>query len=144
MGIAIIDEILKPNISKKFLELLEKEDSPLESIYSLMFYLLMEDTFLEVEFGCPASNLIQEMTPWNTSFSKELNKLVYQWLNLLIATLERGQKNGFVNKELDTISSANFILSGYWGVRNLGKLEKTKQPYKSYLKQLRIYLKMIK
>ncbi|MBI6118624.1 TetR/AcrR family transcriptional regulator [Salegentibacter maritimus] len=143
MGIAIIDEILKPRLSNKFVELLENKNSPAESIYSLIRYLLMEDDLLKVELGCPASNLIQEMTPWNNSFSIALNNLVNQWLHLLIATLEKGQKNETINKGVDANSVANFILSGYWGARNLGKLEKSDKPYKAYLKELKMYLKAL-
>ena len=143
MGVAIIDEILKPRLSQKFLELLEKQTTPLESIYHLMRNLLLEDDLLEVELGCPASNLIQEMTPWNTPFSNALNKLVNQWLSLLISTLELGKKNGLISKEIDTKSTATFILSGYWGARNVGKLTKSIEPYNSFLQQLKTYLKIL-
>lgn len=143
MGIALINEILKTHLSKKFIELLESKDTPLESIYCLIHYLLIEDRLLKTELGCPASNLIQEMTPWNTPFSNALNSLVNEWLNLLEATLEKGKKDGFINKEINSKSVATFILSGYWGTRNLGKLEKSKKPYNAFLEQLKTYLKTL-
>ncbi|CAM1361240.1 TetR/AcrR family transcriptional regulator [Tenacibaculum xiamenense] len=143
MGIAMINEVITPRLSKVFVKQLENEDNPLFSIYVLFQHLLMKDPFLKIELGCPASNLIQEMTPWNTSFSYALNKVVDQWLNSLITALERGRKNKTVNENVNTKSTAMFILSGYWGARNLGKLETTTAPYHIFLEQLKTYLKTL-
>ncbi|AGA78861.1 TetR/AcrR family transcriptional regulator [Echinicola vietnamensis] len=140
MGIAMVEEILKPRLSSKFVALLGREDSPQNAIYALMQHLLLKDDTLTVACGCPASNLVQEMTPWDTSFSKALNELVNQWIRSLTDFLENGQKNGSVHNTINPASAALFILSGYWGARNLGKLENSKRPYHAYLDQLTTYL----
>src|ERR1044072_5954272 len=53
MGVAIINELLKPTLNAGFITPLQTGENPLIAIYQLMHYLLMEDEFLRVEYGCP-------------------------------------------------------------------------------------------
>eukprot|EP01034_Spumella_vulgaris_P015579 gene15579-19906_t len=53
MGIAIINELMKPALTGSFIETLQKEENPLDAIYGLMHHLLMKNEFLKVEYGCP-------------------------------------------------------------------------------------------
>lgn len=140
MGLAIIEEILKPTLMKSFIEPLHREPNPIDAIYKLMHYLLLEDVFLKVEYGCPAANFTHEMSPWNLEFRKALDELTHQWTKVMASTLEKGQENGFVRKEVNPEQATLFILSGYWGVRNFGKLENSKKIYLPYLKELKNYL----
>ncbi|WP_434978243.1 TetR/AcrR family transcriptional regulator [Daejeonia sp. YH14] len=144
MGLAIINEILKPTLANSFIEPLQIEENPLQAIYYLMDNLLMENEFLKVEYGCPASNFTQEMTPWNSEFNKALNELTQEWTKAITATIERGKKNGAIREDVNAKQVTIFVLSGYWGIRNLGKLENSKKVYVSYLKQLKIYLDSLK
>ncbi|MEZ0453556.1 TetR/AcrR family transcriptional regulator [Sphingobacterium thalpophilum] len=144
MGVAIINEILKPTLANSFIEPLQIEENPLQAIYYLMDNLLMENEFLKVEYGCPASNFTQEMTPWNSEFNKALNELTQEWTKAITATIERGKKNGAIREDVNAKQVTIFVLSGYWGIRNLGKLENSKKVYVSYLKQLKIYLDSLK
>ena len=144
MGLAIINEILKPTLTNSFIEPLQTEENPLDAIYNLMDNLLMKNDFLKVEYGCPASNFTQEMTPWNSEFNKALNELTQEWTKAITATIERGKKNGTIRKDVNAKQVTIFVMSGYWGIRNLGKLENSKKVYISYLKQLKIYLDSLK
>ena len=144
MGVAIINEILKPTLASSFIEPLQTEEDPLEAIYNLMDNLLMENEFLKVEYGCPASNFTQEMSPWNSEFNKALNELTQEWTKAITATIERGKKNGAIRKDVNAKQVTIFVMSGYWGIRNLGKLENSKKVYVSYLKQLKLYLDSLK
>jgi len=144
MGLAIINEILKPALTGSFIEPLQKEQDPLDAIYNLMRNLLMKDTFLKVEHGCPAANFTQEMTPWNIDFSKALDELTRQWTKVMTALIEKGKKNGFIRKDVNAKQATLFIISGYWGIRNFGKLENSKRIYLPYLKELKNYLNALK
>jgi TetR/AcrR family transcriptional repressor of nem operon len=140
MGLAIINELLKPSLTKGFIAPLAKEPNPLIAIYNMMHYLLMKDKFMQVEYGCPVSNFTQEMTPWNAEFSAALNELTQQWEKVMSDAIEKGKKTGYVRKEVNGKQVAIFVMSGYWGIRNLGKLENSKAVYLPYLKQLKNYL----
>lgn len=144
MGLAIINEILKPTLSGSFIEPLQNEQNPLDAIYNLMDNLLMKNKFLKVEYGCPASNFTQEMTPWNEDFNNALNELTKQWTKVMTAAIEKGKKNGFVRDDVNSKQVTMFIMAGYWGIRNFGKLENSKKAYLPYLKQLKIYLDSLK
>lgn len=144
MGLAIINEILKPTLTSSFIEALQKEQNPLEAIYNLMHNLLMKNEFLKVEYGCPAANFTHEMTPWNADFSKVLDELTKQWIKVMTATIEKGKKNGLIRKEVNAKQATMFVMSGYWGIRNFGKLENSKKAYLPYLKELKNYLNSLK
>lgn len=140
MGLAIIDEILKPTLTAGFIAPLENGSDPVDAIYGLMHHLLMENEFLKVEYGCPAANFTQEMTPWNADFGRVLDDLTKQWTRVMAAAIEKGKKNGFIRKDVDAKQVTLFVMSGYWGIRNFGKLENSKTAYIPYLKELKKYL----
>jgi AcrR family transcriptional regulator len=140
MGIAIINDVLKPTLTGSFIEPLQADTDPLDAIYDLMHELLMENPFLKVEYGCPASNFTHEMTPWNTEFNIALNELTQQWTKTMTESLEKGKSNGFVRKDVQSEQVTMFVMSGYWGIRNFGKLENNKDAYLPYLEQLKYYL----
>lgn len=144
MGVAIINELMKPVLIKSFIEPLQHAENPLEAIYQLMYHLLMENDFLKVEYGCPAANFTQEMAPWNVDFSKALNDISRQWINIMTAVIEKGQQNGSVRKDVNAQQVTMFIMSGYWGIRNFGKLENSKKVYIPYLNELENYLNSLK
>lgn len=140
MGLAIIDELMKPVLVTGFLEPLRNCTDPLDTIYTMIHSLLMENEFLKVEYGCPASNFAQEMAPWNLEFSKVINEITEQWVQGVIEAIESGKEKGLVKKEVLGRQVALFVVSGYWGIRNIGKLESSKNVYLVYLEELKNYL----
>lgn len=144
MGLAMINELMKPALTGSFILPLQKDENPVTAIYDLMHNLLMKNDFLKVEYGCPAANFTQEMTPWNADFSKVLNELTQQWLKVMAASIEQGKAKGFIRRDINARQATLFIMSGYWGIRNFGKLENSKKVYLPYLKELKNYLHSLK
>lgn len=144
MGMGIIKELMKPSLTSSFSESLQKEENPLDAIYDLMHYLLIENDFLKVEYGCPAANLTQEMTPWNKDFSNALNEITQHLIKIMTAAVEMGKETGLIRKEVNAKQVTMFVMSGYWGIRNFGKLENSKKAYLLYLKELKNYLNSLK
>lgn len=140
MGVSIINELLRPSLNSSFIEPLLGDSDPLNAIYDLMHSLLIENEFLKVEYGCPASNLTHEMTPWNADFHHALNDLTQQWIKTMANSIENGKANGYVRASVDPLQATMFVMSGYWGIRNFGKLENSKSVYLPFLKELRNYL----
>jgi len=139
MGLAILNELLRPTFTAQFIEPLESSENALESIYHLLYTILMEDSFMTVASGCPASNFTQEMAPWNTEFTGTLNGLSKDWEQAMAEAVEKSKEKGLIRKETDAGELAVFVLSGYWGVRNLGKLENSKEVYQVFLRGLKSY-----
>ena len=144
MGIAIIKEILKPVMLENFIKPIENSVNPLDDLYNMISYLLLEDPFLQVKYGCPVGNLTQEMTPWNNQFSKALTELVDQWKNTIVNIVANAQKSGLIKKDVDGNQVAFFIMYGYWGIRNFGKLQDNNSSYILYLKEFKNYLNSLK
>ncbi len=144
MGLAIINELMIPNFKNTFIEPFQSVVNPLDAIYNLMENLLIKNETLKVEYGCPASNFTQEMAPWNIEFTRALNQLSQQWENTMIESIEKGKTDGNIKTGVNAKEVAVFVLSGYWGVRNLGKLENSKSVYLVYLKGLKSYFETLK
>ena len=144
MGLAILNELMIPNFKNNFIQPFQTEGNPLDTIYNLLHYLLMENEDLKVEYGCPASNFTQEMAPWNIDFTKALNNLSLDWEKTMIDAIEKAKKEQFLKSDVNAKEVAVFVISGYWGVRNLGKLENSKSVYLIYLKGLKNYFERLK
>lgn len=144
MGVAIIEEILKPTMLGSFIKPIENSENPIEDFYNMISYLLLEDPLLQVKYGCPVGNLTQEMTPWNNQFSLVLSELVNQWMMTIENAIARAQTLGLIRKDVDGQQVSFFIMSGYWGIRNFGKLQDSNSCYIVYLKEFRNYLNSLK
>lgn len=143
MGIAIVNDLMKPALTNSFSQL-QKNPDPLDGIYQLMHHLLLKNEFLKVSHGCPAANLTHEMTPWNAAFSATLQEITEQWMKMMTAAITKGKTKGVVRKDVNASQVALFVMSGYWGIRNFGKLENDTKPYMAYLKELKQYLQTLK
>lgn len=144
MGLAILNELMIPNFKNNFIQPFQTEGNPLDTIYNLLHYLLMESEDLKVAYGCPASNFTQEMAPWNIDFTKALNNLSINWEKTMIDAIEKAKKEQVLKSDVNAKEVAIFVISGYWGVRNLGKLENSKSVYLIYLKGLKNYFESLK
>lgn len=140
MGLAIINEILKPTMKNDFIKPLQNAKNPIKEIYDMTKALLLENPFLKLEYGCPAGNLTQEMTPWNIEFGKALAELTLEWQQTIENSIKIAKENGTVRDSVNPQQVAYFIMSGYWGIRNFGKVYNNTDCYHSYLKELKIYL----
>ncbi len=140
MGLAIIDELLKPSFAASFMKPLQSGTDPVKVIYDMMHGILMKNDFMKVEHGCPAANLTLEMAPWHNDFTKALNDLSEEWKNAIEQCIKNGKKSGNIRADVKPEQVAVFIMSGYWGIRNMGKLTNSKTVYLIYLKQLKDYL----
>lgn len=144
MGLAVINEVMFPATYDTLVKPLILSDDPVHDIYSMMQGLLLENTFLQVKYGCPAGNFAQEMSPLNLEFAVALSKLVEQWQEVIQACIRRGKKAGHVNPKVNGKQVAVFISSGYWGIRNYAKAYNDNASYKLYLKELKRYLAGLK
>jgi TetR/AcrR family transcriptional repressor of nem operon len=140
MGLAIINELLKPSFASTFMKPLNASGDPVKVIYDMMYSILMKNGFMKVEHGCPAANFTQEMAPWHNDFTKALNELSDEWKNAIVQCIKNGKKAGSIRADVKPEQVAVFIMSGYWGIRNVGKLNNSKAVYLIWLKQLKDYL----
>lgn len=139
MGLAMINEVMLPGMTKAMTEPLISADDPVTELYAMMHGLLLESPFFSVKYGCPAINLIDEMAAQDNAFATALSALTNQWRDAIVTCLENGKTTGNINKNSDTRAVALYIMSGYGGIRNLGKIYGS-ECYNSFLIEFKKYL----
>ena len=144
MGLAIIDEVVKPTVEQMFIKPLKDIEDPIKEIYEMTKHLLFDHPFLKLEYGCPAGNLAQEMTPWNAAFGTALAELINLWQSTIVRYIKKAKEKGIVRKNVSAQQVSYFVMSGYWGIRNFGKVYNSDACYHLYLKELKQYLNSLK
>lgn len=139
MGLALIADLLYPQMKHFLMEPLNSSEDPIKSIYQMIANLLKDKVHFDVRYGCPAVNLIEEMSPLNPAFHKQLKDIVVEWTGAIEKCLLKGKENGKISLMINPADAAEYIVSGYAGVRNMGKMLGT-SVYDAYLKQFKLYL----
>ncbi|NHA06564.1 TetR/AcrR family transcriptional regulator [Mucilaginibacter sp. HC2] len=139
MGLAMIQEVMYPGMYETMVTPLTNSANPVEELYLMMHNLLLKSPFFQVQYGCPAVNLIEEMAPLNTAFKQALSKLILQWQKAMVTNVNNGKNAGRIKPDTDAEQVACFITAGYSGVRNIGKLLGA-ACYHTYLRELKKYL----
>lgn len=143
MGLAVINEVIYPRMHLALVVPLQESTDPANDIYHIIYKFLMANPAMTISFGCPANNLVQEMAPMNADFKAALSRLFYHWQHAIKKALTSGKKAGRIKKNIDNEGVANFIIAGYGGVRNMGKIYQTNACYKAYLYELKKYLQSL-
>lgn len=142
MGLALINEVMSPGMYEAMVRPLLNAQSPLDEIYEMMQNLLLHNSFFQVKYGCPAINLIEEMSPLSESFSKALSAIVLRWQQSIETSIKKGISSDKIRMDVEPREVSCFITAGYGGIRNMGKLMGT-ECYHTYLKSLQYYLKSL-
>lgn len=139
MGLALIKEVMQPGMIPYMTRALEQTGDFKTGVYEMMKNLLLKAPFFNIEYGCPAVNLIDEMAPVNEQFKTALMKLVREWQQAIEAAFTKAQKEGQFQNKHNAKQVALYITANYGGVRNMGKVF-GKDAYTMFLKQFKIYL----
>lgn len=140
MGLALIKEFMHNTMQEMMMSPLLDSDNPLDEIYNLMHNLLLESPIMQARYGCPTHNLIQEMAPINPAFKQALFEINEQTQKVFLSILEDAQSKGKIRQNVDCQQVVLFILVGYAGIRNIGKLYDDDTQYHNYLTLLKDYL----
>ena len=143
MGVAMVQEVLSPGMYDSLVKPLLDAEDPVKELYMMMKHLLLKSPFFDVKYGCPAVNLIDEMAPLSKAFHKALMQIFARWQAAVIACVNNGIASGAIRKDVDAQQVACFILTGYSGIRTMGKMLGT-GCYNTYLKELKIYLENLR
>ncbi len=143
MGLAVINEVIYPAIHESLILPLKNSAKPVKDIYRVTENALFAASFFKVKYGCPLSNMIQEVSPLNHDFSVALMKLSDRWRDALKQSIKNGKKAAKIRPGVNEDQVADFIISGYWGIRNLAKLQNSAACFTGYLEELKRYLKSL-
>jgi TetR/AcrR family transcriptional repressor of nem operon len=121
--------------------LLDSKD-PINEIHEMMRNVLLKVPFLRAKYGCPAVNLIEEMSPLNEDFKTALLKLTDQWQEAIKESINQGKASKEIRAEVNPEYVACFVVAGYSGIRKMGKAVGS-SCYNIYLQELKNYLKQL-
>lgn len=139
MGLAMIREVMYPGMKENLIWQLRDKKDARKAIYGMMEGLLYDTEFFDCRFGCPAVNLVDEMSPLNKDFNGALREMMQEWQQSIVACIENDEELRRNSPNTNGTQVAHFIMSGYAGVRNMGKIYGL-ESYKTYLKELKNYL----
>jgi TetR/AcrR family transcriptional repressor of nem operon len=139
MGLAVVNEIMYPNMIPLLGDSLKKPGDIRANIYGMMKALLSNHQFFKVEFGCPVVNLIEEMASLNTHFHKALTDVIIAWQAELENAIRSAQDQRQLAKEHNAENMASYVISGYGGARYMGKVF-GRSSYTSFLQEFKKYL----
>lgn len=143
MGLATVNEVIHKAIRPLIIKPLEGNEDFREAIYGMMKAMLNDHTFFKVEYGCPLVNLIDEMAPLSEGFQKTLKLQLFEWQSAIGHVLNKGINAGQLSKDHNAEQIALYIIAGYSGARNIGKIY-GREYYSSFLNQFKNYLHSLK
>ncbi len=144
LGLAVIEEAIRPRLSAMMFEPLETTLQPLADMQGMFAAKSVETEPWVVELGCPLNNLMQEMSPVDETFRLNLNKLFQDWVKVVAEALKRGQAAGEVRADVKTEDTAFFIVSALEGCIGMSKNTQSVAAYRGCLAQLGRYLDTLK
>jgi AcrR family transcriptional regulator len=144
LGLAVIDEVIRPQLAAMMLAPLADTDQPLATMQRLLRNKAKETDPWVVTLGCPLNNLMQEMSPVDEAFRLRLNSLFESWVGAMAAALKRGIASGEVDAAVKPGETAFFIVSALEGCIGMSKNTQSVAAYRSCLGQLSGFLDTLK
>ncbi|ELR72731.1 Transcriptional regulator, TetR family [Fulvivirga imtechensis AK7] len=143
LGYAIVDEIIAPHYISNF-KRLEGAERVIDAIIEALESIRACSTEDNVHIGCPLNNLIQEMSPLDSTFRNKLNHILKTQKELLADALKRGMGSGEIKKDIEPEEVALYILASIEGTYTLAKSFQSKKVFDQSMDQLTGYIKMLK
>jgi TetR/AcrR family transcriptional regulator, transcriptional repressor for nem operon len=128
LGYAVMDNVIGPLLSQRWLDPLEDTSDPLSAIQLGFRRYVHED--IESGFwiqGCPLNNMAQEMSPLDEGFHERINHLYDRWREQIAIALQRGMDEGTVRKDIDPKKVATLVVAAQMGIWGTGKSSQNKE-----------------
>ena len=140
LGYAVVDEVIKPFITERWIRPLDRTDDPVQTIIDGMAEVAAHMTPADIELGCPLNNLMQEMSPVDEGFRQRLNAVGEAWQAGIARALARGQGRGTVRDDIDPEKTAGFLCAAYEGIAGTAKNAQSTELLRANLEVLAEYL----
>src|SRR5215207_372645 len=116
LGYAVLKEVVKDLLLERWLGVLDGHaGDPLTALQEMLKERAAQLTSHEIELGCPLNNLAQEMSPLDERFRREITDTFDTWTEGFTKTLERGQAEGTVRRDVDAGNVAGFLVAAIEG-----------------------------
>jgi TetR/AcrR family transcriptional regulator, transcriptional repressor for nem operon len=136
IGIAVVDEIIRPNYLAFYRELDQSTDDPIALLKSHIEMLSQKCDQESIALGCPLNNLVQEMSPLDEDFRLRLKSVVDIMQHSTAAALRRGQAQGSIREDIDVEAAAHFYLSSLEGAYGIAKVQRSLKVFRGSMQML--------
>jgi TetR/AcrR family transcriptional regulator, transcriptional repressor for nem operon len=136
IGIAVVDEIIRPSYLTFYRELDQSADDPITMIQAHIAMLSQRCDSENIALGCPLNNLIQEMSPIDEDFRRHLKYVVDAMQQSVANALRRGQTQGLVQDDMEAEAVAHFYLSSLEGAYGIAKVQRSVAVFRASLQML--------
>ncbi len=141
IGMAVIDEVIRPAYLTFFTQLSANDDlNPLDALQDHLRNLSDKATDEEIALGCPLNNLVQEMSPLNEEFRLSMKSIADTMVQHMAVAIRRGQEQGSVRSDANPEATAQFLWAGIEGAYSLAKVRKDAQTFRTNASVLIQYL----
>ncbi|MDR3390995.1 MAG: TetR family transcriptional regulator C-terminal domain-containing protein [Sulfuriferula sp.] len=143
LGLAVIDEIIGPQLDQLIFERLRNSAQPVTELLEIISGIEATIGDEGIMLGCPLNNLMQEMSPLDEQFRHHLNAILETWQQTIGAALEHGQSHGIIKPETDCQAAALFIVSAWEGCLSIAKNKQSPAAFKICMAQLQGYIRSL-
>lgn len=121
LGYALVEEVIQPMITERWIKPLDSYKNPLEGILSQLKKLIGQCEPAHLRLGCPLNNLVQEMAPVDSGFKKRLQAALNHWIDEIEKHLKRAKSEGYIRADVNTKQVAQFVVMSHEGFYGLLK-----------------------
>lgn len=144
LGQAVVDEVVRGLLLERWGVLEPPVGDPITALQRIIRRRSTALSAREVELGCPLNNLAQEMSPLNEQLRRRVSKTFETWTEGFARILERGQKEGTVQVEVNAKKVAAFIVAAVEGSFGLAKSAQSPTMLRSNLEVLDAFLETLR
>jgi len=144
LGLAVIQDGLRQHLEEMWVEPLQNQERPLESLLVLIREISDNITPEFLKLGCPINNLALEVSSHDEDFRLALDSIFDQWIEQYAQIFEDGQERGQISKDVPAKSIASFVVSMLEGTIGLAKVGQSKKIIESNFPALIHFINSIK
>lgn len=124
-----------------------KDNNTLDKLIELMQNLpeakIKNNYIFDFKLGCPLNNLIQEMAHIDDDFTNLLQKVFFEWREVVATVIQKAIDDKLISNNLNSKDIATFIIASLEGSITIGKISNSKDEYLKSIEQIEFYLKSL-
>ena len=129
LGYAVVDELLSQIFYDRWQFLVKNYDDPLDVIAMSLTCPSEEVCLLDIEKGCPLTNLAQEMSYEDEGFRRRINNLFDNRAEQITKLLQQGIIDGVIEPNIDPSKTAYFLIAAFQGIQCSSKCSQNLERY---------------
>lgn len=127
LGYAVVEEVIGPMVDAFWIKPVVESDDPVHAFQRVIQSAGDGITMEALRMGCPLNNLSQEMSLLDEGFRERLDAIYKYWRHSLSTAFENGKLNGTVAEQVDSDTTAAFLIAALEGCIGMAKNAQSKE-----------------